>query len=273
MRQEQIVSPTPPGAGRFRDWVWPDPGNLDGNPTPFVGDRIGATLAGSSPVATSIGFGGGTTTLSATVAGIDCAQLLSTAGAGIGYRFDSSMMAHIKTSLNAIPFPCDDETCFRVIVNMALGLTPTPGTDYGYYLTTANTNGRVLADAAVGFGFQIVDGNVVNFVTRGGLGLISIALTAAPFDTTAFHAYEMRVTSATAIAQASLAILIDNVPVASVPATVTGWGPGSALPPSVLFGGTRAGFRVGVYNTSGIINGLFVQKIRFMSAPTMDATL
>lgn len=272
MRQEQIVSPVPPGAGRFRDWVWPDPAGLDANPTPFVGDRLGATLVGNAPLAISIGFGGGTTTSVNVVNGADCASINSTGAAGAGYRFDNSMLAHVKTSLNTVPFQTDDETCYRVICIMAMQNVPTPGTDYGYYLTTSGTNGRVLADAAVGFGFQIQDGVVVNFVTRGGLGLVSTPITGAGFDTTAFHAYELRITSASAVAQASLAILIDNVPVSTVPATITSWGAGSALPPSAVNGG-RVGFRASLYNTSGVINALFVQKLRFLSAPTIDATL
>lgn len=252
--------------------VWPDPGNLDSPPTSFVGNRLGTSLVGTNPVAETMGFGGGTTTLGATINGIDCAQILSTAALGLGYRFSNSMMMHIKTSLNAITAANDDEQCFRVFCNMALGVPPTPNTEYGFEIVQGTGTSRILQEALPGFGFILQDNNVVNLIVRGGLGLVTIALTGAPFDTTQFHSYEFRVTSATATVPAGLAVLIDNVAVQSLPATVTSWGGATALPVSALAGG-RTGFRPAVYNVSGVANGLFVQKIRFCSAPTMAATL
>jgi hypothetical protein len=271
-RTETLISPVPPGAGRFRDMVWPDPSGLDGSPSSFVGNRLGTSLVGTNPIAVSIGYGGGTSLGVASINGIDCANLPSNAGAvGLGLRFDSSMVAHIKTTLNALAFQVDDEQCFRVFCNMAMSSAPVPGTDYGWYMTTANTNGRILGDVATGFGFLYVDANTVNFISRGPLGLVQQAVTVAPFDTTQFHCYEMRITSATATTAAGLSVLIDNVPIV-LPASLSSWGGVSALPPSILFGGTRAGFRPGLYNTSGLLNALFVQKLRFLSAPTMAAT-
>lgn len=271
-RQEQVVSPTSPGAGRFRDMVWPDPGNLDSPPTSFVGNRLGTSLVGTNPVAETMGFGGGTTTLGATIFGIDCAQIVSTAAAGLGYRFSNSMMMHIKTTVNAITPANDDEQCYRVFCNMAMQFAPTPGTDYGFEIVQGAGTSRILQEALPGFGFVIQDGNVVNFIVRGGLGLVTTALTGAPFDTTQFHSYELRVTSATALVPAGLAVLIDNVAVTTLPAAVTSWGGATALPVSALAGG-RTGFRPAVYNVSAINNALFVQKIRFCSAPNMAATL
>lgn len=270
-RFETLISPVPPGAGRFRDWMWPDPGNLDNPPTSFTSNRLGTTLVGTNPVAATLGFGGGTTTLAATINGIDCAQIVSTAAAGAGYRFDNTMIAHIKTTLNSVPFQCDDEQCFRVFCTMALQNPPTPGTDYGFEMVQGSGTGRILQEALNGFGFQLQTANIVNLIVRGPLGLLTVALTAAPFDTTQFHTYELRITSASSNLDAGLAVLIDNVPVAGLPVTVTSWAAGTGLPASALVGG-RVGFRAAVYNVSGINNALFVARLRFMSAPTMQGT-
>lgn len=271
MRQEAVVSPVSPGAGRFQDWMWPDPQAYGGiNIGTGVRQRNGL---GAAAVATTTALGGGTAPIAAVIAGVECAQILSAAAgpAGVAFRFVNAGLSHIKTSKSNINPIADDQACKRFLINMAGGGIAIGAGDFGFQVTRNSAGaGRIVGDANDGFGLQIQNGNVINFIVRGPNGLIApVALTGAPFDTTAWHTYDFLIIDATSTNEASLSLKIDNVPVA-LPALSASWAIGTNLPPAALTGGL-VGFTPVVVSDSKNNNGFFVQQLRMITAPTSDA--
>jgi hypothetical protein len=257
---EAVASQLSPGAGRYRDYCWPDPALNTSAPALNVGNRIGA----SSPNGGKVGYGGGAGNDPLGVwKGVNCAQILSTAVGGNAYVFDVMAM-HVKNVRQAIPPSNDDEACYRIYCNMAAQNTPNAGQEYGFNMIRRDTNGRILQDNAWGFGIRFVDVNTAEMLINGPNGLVRFNVFAG--DVTAWHSYEFRVQSATATADATLQLRIDGVVVALAAVNST-WGAGTNLPGNVLSVG-RSGFCATLQNNSGLVNSLFVSALRFISGPT-----
>lgn len=265
MRGETTVSPVPSGAGRYQDWMWPDPLTLNG---PNVGSGVRSRNFGGQPnlvQATTIAIGGGTNTVTAGWLGVSCAQLTSTnTPSGVAYKFETPM-CNIRTSKVAIPPQCDDLLCYRMYCNMTM-LSPVPQSDFGFEIVrTIGTTGAILLNLNEGFGVQLIDNTHCNFIVRGSNGLIT-----TPFavDCTAWHSFEFRIVGGMANTDATLQFLIDGVPQA-LPALSASWATGSNLPGTGLIGGLTGFTPMVIANAQVQPSGLFVQQARFICGPTM----
>lgn len=272
MSSSAVVTAPPPGAGRMRDFEWPEPAFLRNAPNAVVTNRLATELGGggASPSALVGSVGGGTADSVLVVQGVDVVVMNSTVAAGVFKRFDP-MMFHPKTVLNAITPGSDDAHVTRVLFNLAIKIAPASN-EVGCSIThTTIASGRIISDLATGFGIQLQGLNVAQFLVRGPNGLIVRPLTAAPFDCTQLHTYEFRIIGATATSAAQLQVLIDGV-VQVMPATSQSWAAGTDLPSPAVLGGV-VGFSPAIYNTAQNINQLYVQKVRMMQGPTVRSTL
>jgi hypothetical protein len=180
----------------------------------------------------------------------------------------------IRTSKSNVVPAADDMANYRIIAMMAgSGLAVNAGQDFGLEFTQAiGTAGRVVADANSGWGLRIQDVNTVQFITRGGNGLVTVTLTTAPFDTSVWHVYEFRISSATDTVDAKLELRIDNAVVANLGALNTSWAAGTNLPFN-NFNLGNMGFMTSLVSAAGNNNSLFVHQLRFQAGPSFIMTL
>jgi hypothetical protein len=258
----------PAGAGRSQDWNWPD-NYVNAINTNCI-SRAGVQRVCGQTIA------GGASVITATINGEDTAQLLTAApGDLMSFSFDPVLNFHIRTSLGNDGVEGDDDFNFwRTRVRMAFGIAPTNDNahDYGFQVSrTLGTTGFVLKDANDGWHLQLESATVVRLFVRGPNGLISTAITAAPFDTTKFHTYEMRFWGATVRNPARFQLLIDGTPV-SLPTATTSWAAGTNNPSSVLTAG-RTGFRPMITNFPGLANGLYVSRVKLIAAQNLDNSI
>lgn len=263
-----------PGTSRFRDWIWPDPTQLNQNPSSELGARLGTLTHGSgaSPAtALTTDYNGGGSNNIGFWNGIMCSAVTSgpAAGQGRSLRFDG-MAGFVKTSKNLIgPFQ-DDLHCWRFLWNMAItAATPDTSRDCGGWLVIPNVNPRPIADNAKGFGFRYKDANTVVFFANGNNGYTETPLTAAPFDVTAWHSYELAIQGATSAQDASLVAYIDGA-AKPLPTLFGSWATGSNLPFSGILGG-RGGFAPAVCNVANSSLTLVVQQVRSMCGPFISS--
>jgi hypothetical protein len=175
------------------------------------------------------------------------------------------------TKSNVIP-PFNDQAVYRIVWLFAgSGVAPNANTDFGLEFIHASIASRIFTGAGPGWGFRLVDGNTLAFVCRGGNGLIQQNLTVAPFDTTAFHSLDIRVTAATQTADALLSARLDDVPL-NLGALNSSWAAGTNLPVQQLSGGA-VGFFPALVISGGNANNFWTHQLRLIAAPTSFATL
>lgn len=261
---EAIASQLSPGAGRFRDFIWPDPAALDNPPAAQITSRD-STINTAGAVVTGGPCG------NAAWLGVECASLGSNGAGGTTIlRFDGGMNMHIKTARVAIPPANDDEHCFRVYCNMAIAAAPNAGAEMAWNCTAADGNGWLTGGSpATGWGFYFADANSVFLRARGPNGTVVTQVLAG--DVTQWHSYELRITNATATADAQFQVRIDGV-VVNVPPAFSSWAAGTNLPGAAVRA-TRVGFRPVLASGDGKANQLYVSCLRMMSAPTPLALL
>jgi hypothetical protein len=268
---ESIASSLPAGAGRSQDWYWPDPQASQGV---NIGSGVRSRNSAVAVSAQTGGIGGGNLVIAAVIKGVPCAQMLSGAGgSGTIFKFQPPMPLMLRTSKSKIVGAVDDQQVYRIVVTMAGGgIAVNAGQDFGFeVIRTIGTFGRVFADANDGFGIRIQDSHIVQFFVRGPNGLIVRNLTAAPFDTTDWHSFDFRISSATDAVDAKLALLMDTVAV-DLGAANSSWAAGTNLPATSLLNGLM-GFTPVLVSAAGNDNGLFVQQVHMMAAPSVLMTL
>jgi hypothetical protein len=105
---------------------------------------------------------------------------------------------------------------------------------------------------------------------RGPNGLITTNLTAAPFDITVHHTYEVWVIGATPTADAFLVVLLDGVQ-QNVPILSRSWQAGSNLPANTTLSG-ESNFAVQATADSHVLNGTFhIHQIGIAWGPTLGS--
>lgn len=120
-----------------------------------------------------------------------------------------------------------------------------------------------------GWGFVNTAANQISFITRAvqnGPVTSNQVITGAGFDQSIWHAYELRHISATPTTDAQLKVYIDNVRVLTL-----SWGAGTVLPTSSVGTDGRANV-IAQLAVSGL-QTFYVNQLRFIQAPTEDATL
>lgn len=270
---DQVASQLPSGAGRFQDFWWPnliDPVGVNSTMRPRTGS---ATALGSLA-----NIGGGSSPGWNVRNGSPVAQLTSGVAVNVGIQviFYPGLPVMLRTSRSAISPAVDDCAVYRFVINMAgFGTTVGAGEDFGFEIVRFAGNGvgiRLDKGDIPGIGLRIQSANVVHFLVNGPLGRNFFALTAAPFDTTQLHSYDLRLFSATPTADARLTLRIDGA-VQALPATMSDWGaPGSLLPPMQGTAGF-VGFVPTLVSCAGSLNFLYVQQMHMCCAPSELMTL
>jgi hypothetical protein len=266
-------APASAGAARYRSYVWPDPSQL------FVTTAIPNTVGVRGRIS-SVGLGvqtsnfaGGATNFPGLVNGLAGALITNNPGSLL-IRIQGQI-CNIKTQRgqHIQPATADDSTCSRVWANLACSTGAPITNDQGLYMVQpGGITPRVILDGGAGFGFLVGQAGVVSFVVRGPNGLILTPLTAAPFDVTAHHTYELLIAGVTPFSDGSLTALIDGI-AAPLPALSRSWGPGTNLPPNVT-NAAESGFVPAITSSNGVLNStVHVQQLGIAWGPTLGSLL
>jgi hypothetical protein len=265
-------APGPGGAGRYRSYTFPDVSGLFVTTTSPSNAGVRGRIATGGPGILSSAFGGGFTALPGLVNGL--AGLLITNNPGSGCIRLQGQICNVKTARTHVqPAVADDSTCYRVWANLACSNGAPNTNDQGLYMIQpGGVTPRIIIDGGAGFGFLVGQTGIVSFVVRGPNGLIITPLTAAPFDVTAHHTYEMLIAGMTPTSNGSLTALIDGI-VAPLPALSRTWGPGTNLPPNVTFS-AESGFVPAIISSNGILNStVHAQQVTVAFGPTIGSLL
>lgn len=270
MRNELTLSPSSPGAGRFVDYIWPDPEtyitNSQGRLRNF---DYNVLVAPTFPA-----FGGGTDVSiqvrqGALSSGFGCNA--GGAGVGRGALFFPARVPLVTSRSAAGNGAYNDLACWRLMWIAAFFTAPQPTGEVTCACIVNQGITNYIAALADGFGFHYrSDGRVSLAAVRGGV-LTEFIVTPVGFDITLFHIYEMRLTAATAGTDAGLQVLIDNAPVA-LPAVLASWAAGTGLP-SVQNVGGGPGFLPMLRMVSDSVNGIFLHQFRASAGPTPASLL
>lgn len=272
---ETVGNALSPGAGRFLDFMYPQL-NTQVGPTANGSLRLGQSLAG---VTLASGNGATLTYLRDATYEMDYVNMLVTATAGnlAAVEFNGVGL-HLCTKPRGGVAPLlNDLLVYRLLATMFVpgGAFPLNDgfRDFGFQVVKQGI-GRIVGSGQFGWGFQIVDANTVQFISRDEAGLVITPITAAPFDTTIPHCYEMRISSATATTDALLSILIDNVP-QELPVSQSSWAVATRrLPANIPGGGNGAlGWVPWILNSGGQPCSLGLMQFRMVAAPSILATL
>lgn len=262
MSSSSVVPKRPAGAGRFQDWMWPDPASNANNGTANCVSRAGVQRTCQTTTA-----GGGTNV--AFELDNETAQMVRCfAAADLAARMFDGVYNPDWRSFKSSRIDGGDCACWRMWAVMASsGLFPADNTtrDFGFELVRAPT-AFMLKDTNDGIGFRIIDATHTELIVRGpnGLQRVSFALN----DTTKFHKYELRIVGATNSLDAQLKVFIDDVqqPLA---AAFSSWSGATNLPRPRWIGGRMNFFPAVInYSGNGADNTLFVKEVRLIAAPS-----
>lgn len=268
-----VASQLPPGAGRFQDFIWPDPIVAA---APVVAQMRGRNNCATSSQGTQILIGGGGGLLATVVAGVPCQQIISGVGTGTQKLFYPGFPVMLRTSRSLISSFVDDTSVYRLIVTMCRnGAAAAAGRDFGFEIVRWNgaALSRIAADNVPGIGLRLQSANVVQLLVNGPNGLVVTDLTAGPFNTDLeWHAFDLRFFSATPAADARWTLRIDGAPIALSDIN-SSWGAvGTNLPP-VPLNGANVGFVPSLISDANVGAGLFAQLVHLIAAPSELMTL
>lgn len=269
---EAVATLAPRGAARIQDLIWP--GRLTAaGPAAFATDHTGRTRT-ENLTGTVVGISGGTANPIADVKlGVPSVKITCDAVGGISLRFYPSMGFFLNTTKSTQTPGAPNNVTRIVWAFSGSGIAPNAGSDMGLEIVPPGGfgTGRILVDASPGWGFRLADANVLQFIVRGPNGLFTIPLTANPFDLTAWHVVDLRMTSASSTTEATLDVRLDGVPQNLGPLN-SSWAAGSNLPAIALNAGT-IGFMPCLVANPNPINAFWTYQLRFIQAPTVIATI
>lgn len=267
---ESVATLPSSGAGRFQDLIFP--GRLTAIGSALVDTFHTGRTRTENFQGTSVGLGGGVPNPAATVRlGVPCVNFNCTAVAGIMFRFYPAMGFMLATGQNSTtPGSGLANNVTRIIWSFCgSGIAPNAGSDMGLEIVPPSGffSGRILGDVSPGWGFRLASANSLEFIVRGPNGLITL-----PFvvDTTTWHVLDMRIVAASSGQDATLSVLLDNVPM-NLGALNSSWAAGTNLPPAALIN-AQLGFMPCIVCNPNPINNFWVYQLRFIQASTLMAT-
>ena len=273
-RIDTSLSAFPSGAGRTLDVTWPDPAQgytslnararIAGASSSFIG--LGSSAAGGGVINSDIYLGVACTLVRCFVgtdiktviwSPVQVCEVRSTPGVYPKLGYDPLL---VQRWLMTLAFPQQSAS--------------TNNGDMGMEWVFANDSGSILQGAANGFGLQAVGPNRMDWIVRGGNGLVRQTVTVAPFDVTVFHQYEVRVTNQYGENDAQVQLFIDGLPVTLAADNAVWNNTTTNLPPNTFNGGSF-GFRPVLMNRSqgAADNSLAVQQMQYIAAPSLQDTL
>lgn len=270
---EAVASLSPAGAARIQDLIWPSRLTCLG-PNLIATDHTGRTRT-ENLTGTIAGIGGGHINPPVEVRlGVPSVNMICDAATGNSFRFYPSMSFFLNTAPETWIIPNQSAiSATRIVWSFCgSGIAPNAGNDFGLEIVPIGGfgTGRILLDASPGIGFRLADANVLQLLIRGGNGLITVPLTAAPFDLTKWHVLDIRIVSAN-IADATLTIRLDGV-VQNIGALNSSWAVGSNLP-RIAVNAATVGFMPCLVCNPGVINNFWTYQLRFQQAQNNIALL
>lgn len=274
--QETVGNALSPGAGRFIDFIYP---NLSGQGPSAPNSGYNRLLGVVQNVGVSAASGATTSFIRDAAREADYIALSTSATVNSQSTINGMGGAnlHIATKKGMGMRPGYNELAFYRLwatLFMPNGVGPLNDNlhDFGFQCAIVGI-GEILASSQWGWGFQLVDANTVQFISRDGAGLVTTPITAAPFDVTLPHVYEMRIQQATTDAEAQMQVLIDGAPIA-LPLSQSSWAPATRrLPPNINGSGSGGlGWNVWIINRGGQICTLGCYQVRVVGAPSLLAT-
>jgi len=270
MRVETALPSPIAGAGRFWDYLYPDPETYA---TASVG-RLRNYDTGVITAPTFQSFGGGVdfnTQVRQGALAIAFGCGAGGAGVGRGAQFFPARVPLITSRSPAGNPTFNDLACWRLVWMCALFAAPQVTGEVTCACITNQGTPAWIAGLSDGFGFHFKSDGSVSFASVRGGALVETALTAGGFDVTLMHMYELRLTAATDTTDAALQVVIDNAPQV-VPASQSSWAAGTALPNVQNVGG-GPGFLPMLRMVSDSVNALYLHQFRGIAAPTQAGLL
>lgn len=269
MPRTNIVSAFQAGSGRAIDLSWPLVQDMSAAVSPSWNSRIQASNGGNFGWATTT-TGVGSAVAFAVQGNIPCVKMTSASGAaGVGFFYSNNQTGPRPRLVKgqAITPLGDDLFVARVYANIAYGAAPTVDTDWGVELVCPANDvlATIVRDSVGGIGWTRRANGHVAAVVRGGLGTQFFEVTTPGFDPTAFHSYEMVLTSATAQQEAGCRFLLDGVPFQSF-----AWGAGTILP---SLQPAYQQMKIILCNLAGVSTNMFIQRFAFIQATSAAGTL
>lgn len=269
---EAVATLPPAGAGRIEDIIYPGRNNAAGGGAGSIAANCTYRNGAPTVVGVTTGIGGGTQETNDVQLGVPCVKQVCT-NVGAGQIISTVGLLYLRTSRSAIQNERDDRNCYRVVwMFRGSGIAPNAGLDLGLQvLRVGGFPGRIRSNNQPGFGVEVSSANVLTFLTQGGNGLQTVALTGAPFDTTAWHTVDFRITAPSSTNDGALELRLDDV-VQNLGAANSSWAAGTNLPADALAAGS-VGFTVNLVCTAGNNNSLWTHQVRYMSAQFPSALL
>ena len=265
-RDEQVVSPQAPGAGRIRDLMFPDPIGAGANPAISLRGRTygGGVLNGSFN-----NFGGASRSWFY-FNGMDSVTFNAgggAAGTGGSLSFLNVANVMIRTTRPANWLADDDWNVHRIVWIAAMSQLPTSNNDVGLQLVNSATlTDGILKTNAPGLGFQYNQAGTFTFITNTGAGAVQTVLATngvGGYQQADFHQYELRIFSALPQADAFVKVLIDSAVVSTV-----SWAGGTLPVPA----GAACGFFPTIFNNATGGGAVATHFLGLQAAPTELAT-
>jgi hypothetical protein len=288
---DQIVPVNSPGAGRSLDISWPDyfavmPQNGGAVPTTRVpwgrqGANTPAAGVGNTQAQSNTGVGGTPGFFAATGTGWNGRGAIqlnpgNTFGLNTGVRLSLDAMTMFPNygaaAVNGDRSATDDFACWRCFAIMSFPATNAYGSDLGIEWAASNVgNWQLVGGGACGFGFQQTAADTISFIRRpsiGGALTSTIVRQTSNVDLLSWNTYEVRVIGATPDHNAFLRVFINGTRVLSLDWVNDNLG--APLASNGVFG-----YTTGLHAFSGGVGsqGLVVNRVRFMAAPTEAALL
>lgn len=268
---DQVGSQLPSGAGRFQDFVWPDPiGAMENGVGASIRSRIGGGVAMPGTV---VLFGGGLPCVIGSFGGDVFQTLQANVGVGSQRMFYPGFPVTLRTSRSLIDGTVDDCAVYRFLMVMSSSANAGANGEMGFQLTQwANGAGtRIIGDNAPGVGINLPLGtNEVDVIVRGPNGLVVTPLV-VPGNATFMSTFDLRFFSATATADAFWTLRV-NGNVIPMSAANSSWAAGTNLPPAANVGGS-VGFVPSLVCSGNSNSLLAVRSVQLIAAPSELMTL
>lgn len=226
-RRESVISASPPGAGRFNDWYFPDwtvVGAAASNGQSRARATGSITTGGGGPQ----NLGNYVTSQSLFYQGVCATTSNNTGAGGTGgtMSFFNACNIPIRTGVagvlpaNSYWPPDDDNNVIRVVhIGCVAALTALTNDDYGLQLICANSaSAGIKRTPALGFGFQFTATGLALRTNNGGGFVDTTLLTngVGGYQSTDYHSMEFRIFNALPTVPAFLKVLVDDVLITTV---------------------------------------------------------
>jgi hypothetical protein len=268
---ETIGGLAAPGAGRYRDVLWPSPDRSQDPVDATVGVRANLHLAAQASVGSLATQNAPPAPANVVYNGAPAIRLSGDAANGGNTIGFAPMRLNVRTARQVyVPSKYYDEAYYRVYFVAATdGVAPAVNQDYGFGICNGGPGGAGPLNPGNRWNLgsvRFIDAVTVEYIVRGNNGTIRFNLPA--LDVTAWHVYEWIVASATPTADASIAFYVDGVAQA-LGALNSSWAVGGSNVGTPA--NSPAGYLPFIACIPNTVAKLYISQLRFISGPSLAA--